>query len=169
MLSDWLIVIFYSPPCAQHNPAAACFDSVFSRSPVHSSATTPHKGSGKTREEGNLSISILIWMLYWNEMWHFFKKSSSFLRYFFCLDSLKTYTVLLGKSRTEAYMLRQQPHPLKSQKDTTLFCANRISGAKQCQLGPTQIIPTWIHPNNANFDLPKQCQYELSQLEQNKT
>ncbi len=66
----------------------------------------------------------------------------------------------------EAYMLRQQPHPLKSQKDTTLFCANRISGAKQCQLGPTQIMPTWIHPNNANLDPPKQCQNELSQLEQ---
>ena len=71
--------------------------------------------------------------------------------------------------KKEAYMLRQQPHPLKSQKDTALFCANRISGAKQCQLGPTQIMPTWIHPNNANLDLPKQCQYELSQLEQKKT
>ncbi len=59
---------------------------------------------------------------------------------------------------SEAYMLRQQPHPLKSQKDTTLLCANRISGAKQCQHGPTQTMPTWTHPNNANLNPPKQCQ-----------
>ncbi len=29
-------------------------------------------------------------------------------------------------------------------------------------------MPTWIHPNNANLDLPKECQHELSPLEKKR-